>query len=245
MPSASESRSVATRRPRGSIGVVRDVKYRMLREPSGPSFYLPLGQQRARAGVIHVRVEGDPRAVLDTLRRTLAEVNPAVPITSVRTLREQANLNLNDERLAMIIGVTLGGAPRCSSPPSACTARSPTWWDSAPANSASAWRSARPQRRRPARPPPGRGPLDRRHGVWRRLRDADSNARGPPLRRPRGRLPRSSPPSSSWRRRARRQLAPRAPRRPRRSGQRAARGVDGRSQELRAIDPPCACPFPP
>ena len=59
---------------------------------------------------MHVRVDGDPRAALDTLRRALAEVGPSVPITSVRTLREQASLNLNDERLTMVIGVTLGGA---------------------------------------------------------------------------------------------------------------------------------------
>jgi putative ABC transport system permease protein len=92
------------------VGVARDVKYRVLREEAGPSFYLPLGQERPTAGVIHVRTQGDPRDVLDTLRRLLADVDPSVPITTVRTLRNQATLNLNDERLAMTIGVILGGA---------------------------------------------------------------------------------------------------------------------------------------
>jgi putative ABC transport system permease protein len=71
---------------------------------------LPLSQNAARQGVIHVRTEGDPGAILPALHRTLAAVDPAVPVTRVRTLRDQASLNLNDERVAMLIGLTLGGA---------------------------------------------------------------------------------------------------------------------------------------
>ena len=92
------------------IGVAHDVKYRVLREEAGPSFYLPLDQGRATAGVLHVRTDADPRLMLDTLRRSLAGVDPAVPITAVRTLRQQAALNLTDERMAMLISVVLGGA---------------------------------------------------------------------------------------------------------------------------------------
>ena len=86
------------------------MKYRELREDRRPSFYLPLAQSRAAAGVLHVRVTGNPRRELDTLRRAVGEIDPSVPITSVRTLRAQMDLNLNDERLAMLIGVTLGVA---------------------------------------------------------------------------------------------------------------------------------------
>jgi predicted permease len=92
------------------VGVARDVKYRVMREAAGPSFYLPLGQERPTAGIIHVRTEEDPREVLETVRRSLAELDASVPITTVRTLRDQATLNLNDERMAMTIGVILGGA---------------------------------------------------------------------------------------------------------------------------------------
>ena len=42
------------------VGVARDVKYRVLREEAAPSFYLPLDQGRATAGVLHVRTQGDP-----------------------------------------------------------------------------------------------------------------------------------------------------------------------------------------
>ncbi len=92
------------------VGVARDVTYRRLRETRGPSFYLAFTQAPARTGVLHVRVDGSARALLDTLRRATLEVNPSVPITAARTLRAQIDLNLNDERLAMLIGVMLGGA---------------------------------------------------------------------------------------------------------------------------------------
>lgn len=94
--------------PAEIVGVVGDVKYRMLREQARPSFYRPLAQQAALNGVIHVRTEGNPDVLLPALRRTLAAVDSRVPVTGVRTLREQASLNLNDERVAMLIGVTLG-----------------------------------------------------------------------------------------------------------------------------------------
>ena len=92
------------------VGVAHDVKYRILREEAAPSFYLPLDTQRATAGVLHVRTDGDPSALLETLRRTVASVDPLVPITAVRTLRQQVALNLTDERMAMAIGLVLGGA---------------------------------------------------------------------------------------------------------------------------------------
>jgi predicted permease len=91
------------------IGIARDVKYRTLREEAAPSFYYSIHQsQRPRAGALHVRTDGDPESLLASLRRTLADVDPAVPITVVRTLRDQRNRNAAEEELAMTIGAVLG-----------------------------------------------------------------------------------------------------------------------------------------
>jgi predicted permease len=90
------------------IGIVRDVKYRMLREEAHPSFYVPVTQMAAPAGVFHVRTAGDPRTALQALRQVLMAVDPIVPVTVVRTLREQADINVSDERLAMLIASVLG-----------------------------------------------------------------------------------------------------------------------------------------
>jgi ABC-type antimicrobial peptide transport system permease subunit len=48
--------------------------------------------------------------MLRQLRIALAQVDPAVPITRARTLREQAAVNVNDDRLAMTIATALAGA---------------------------------------------------------------------------------------------------------------------------------------
>jgi ABC-type antimicrobial peptide transport system permease subunit len=89
------------------VGVVPDVHYRMVREEPAPSFYAPMSQWPARQGVIHVRVAGDPAAAVETLRRAVLAVNPAVPVTRAYTLRDQVERNISDERMAMAIGTTL------------------------------------------------------------------------------------------------------------------------------------------
>jgi predicted permease len=92
------------------VGVVPDVKYRMLREAAAPSFYLSTAQFRTPFASFHVRTVGAPAPLLDTLRRVLVDVDGAVPITRVRTLREQAAINVTDDRLAMTIAAALAAA---------------------------------------------------------------------------------------------------------------------------------------
>jgi macrolide transport system ATP-binding/permease protein len=96
--------------PMEVVGIVRDVKYRTLREEAGPSFYTASRQAaNARSGVLHVRMDRAPGPHIATLRRALQEVDPLVPVTTVRTLREQRDRNTADESLAMTIGGVLGG----------------------------------------------------------------------------------------------------------------------------------------
>ena len=89
------------------IGVVPDAHYRMVREPSTPTFYVPLAQWPSDAGVLHVRVTGEPSTRLAELRRVVAAVNPSVPVIRAHTLLDQVERNIADERLAMTIGLTL------------------------------------------------------------------------------------------------------------------------------------------
>jgi predicted permease len=89
------------------IGVVPDVRYRMVREDPRPSFYMLLAQWPAREGVIHVRVAGDPASRIEEIRRVVSGLNPAIPVTRAYTLRDQVERNIADERMAMAIGLTL------------------------------------------------------------------------------------------------------------------------------------------
>lgn len=92
------------------VGVVPDVKYRTLREEAGPSFYLAFAQGQPTGGAFHARTAGPPDAMLETIRRTVAQFDPQVPITRLRTLRAQADLNINEDRLALTIALGLAGA---------------------------------------------------------------------------------------------------------------------------------------
>jgi predicted permease len=101
---------VATGQPVEVLGLVADVKYRDMREEARPSFYLPLAPQQALDGVFHVRVMGSPSSTLPALRQALVDVSPSVPITQVRTLQTQIDVNITDDRVAMAIGTVLAGA---------------------------------------------------------------------------------------------------------------------------------------
>ena len=92
------------------VGVVPDVKYRMMREDAGPSFYLAARQERPTSGAFHIRTAGSPDVMIEPIRRALAEVDPVVPVTRARTLAAQAVVNLASERLAMTIALGLSFA---------------------------------------------------------------------------------------------------------------------------------------
>jgi predicted permease len=92
------------------VGVVADVHYRMVREERGPSFYLAFAQSPFPQAVIHARTTGDPGALVDTLRRAVASVNPSIPVSRATSLDEQRLRNIAEERMAQVIAVTLGAA---------------------------------------------------------------------------------------------------------------------------------------
>jgi hypothetical protein len=101
--------NIDTGQPVDVIGLVADVKYRDMREEPRPSFYLSLRRQ-ARGGVFHVRLMGSPSSTLPALRQALVDLAPSVPITQMRTLQTQIDVNINDDRVAMAIGTVLASA---------------------------------------------------------------------------------------------------------------------------------------
>jgi predicted permease len=82
------------------VGVVRDGKYRQLTESAFPLIYWPLRQQQRDWFTLHVRARGDPVALVETLRKTFAEINPDLPLLDPRTMRDQMAQSL--------IGQTIG-----------------------------------------------------------------------------------------------------------------------------------------
>lgn len=92
------------------VGVVGDVKYRNLREERRPSFYLSTEQTPPAGATFHVSVAGMPLEAMATLRSTIVRDHQAVLVTRARTLRQQADLSLTDERVATTVGSVTGAA---------------------------------------------------------------------------------------------------------------------------------------
>jgi putative ABC transport system permease protein len=92
------------------LGVVGNAKYRNLREERRPSFYLSTDQAAPVGATFHVSVEGDPVDLMDTLKKAIAREPPGILVTRLRTLRQQVDLSLTDERVATAVGTATGGA---------------------------------------------------------------------------------------------------------------------------------------
>jgi predicted lysophospholipase L1 biosynthesis ABC-type transport system permease subunit len=76
------------------IGIVADVKYMFLREAPEPMVALSLRQSDSRAGALLVRTTADPRIAAPAIRRVASDVDPAIALSGLKTLRENARYSL-------------------------------------------------------------------------------------------------------------------------------------------------------
>lgn len=90
------------------VGVVRDIKVHDLREASTMMLYVPMFQAPEGGATFEVRTAMDPvyaqSAVLDVVKG----IDSRLPIESVRTLSEQLDNSLVDERLVASLSSTFG-----------------------------------------------------------------------------------------------------------------------------------------
>jgi predicted permease len=89
------------------VGVVADARVNAVREAVTPMAYYPLPPDLF-AGALDVRTAGDPRAMVDALRKAIARVDPNLPIERVTMLTDQAGSTLRQERLIARLTTVLG-----------------------------------------------------------------------------------------------------------------------------------------
>jgi predicted permease len=87
------------------IGVVRDAKYSNLRRGIQPAMYGPQSHGNAW---FELRTAANPRALLPAIRDAISQVSPNLPLFDVRTLSEQADRLLFQERLMAWLSELLG-----------------------------------------------------------------------------------------------------------------------------------------
>ncbi len=90
------------------IGVVSDAKYRSLREPVPPTVYSPQVGGFDSTFILQVRTRRTAEAMLAPLQRMLHTLDPALPLIEVRTMREEVEASLWQERLLALLSAVIG-----------------------------------------------------------------------------------------------------------------------------------------
>jgi len=93
------------------VGVVRNAKYRNLREQPLTFIYLPLAQEHQAGMTLMVRTAGDPTALVGSVRNDLRALNKDVPVFSVQTMEERIGGQLAADRMiAVLLSIFGAGA---------------------------------------------------------------------------------------------------------------------------------------
>jgi predicted permease len=81
------------------VGVVKDSRYRDLRQPLVPAIFQPLWQRSQDPPfVLHVRAAGDPLETAKHVRQVIKGIDANVTIYNVQTMAERVNSTLRGER---------------------------------------------------------------------------------------------------------------------------------------------------
>jgi predicted permease len=83
------------------VGVISDTKYRDLKETAPRTVYVPFAQSATRSAerTLHVRTAGDPRQIINAIRREVQDLDKDLPVYDVRTFPELMAESMAQERL--------------------------------------------------------------------------------------------------------------------------------------------------
>jgi putative ABC transport system permease protein len=112
-PSAAVGRRFATGLERENswrevIGVTRDIRSRRPDAPPDAEVYLPHSQGTAPTMVLTVKTAGAPEAIVPAIRRELAQLDPLLPMASVRTFEEVIVAATRNSRLYSVLTAVFG-----------------------------------------------------------------------------------------------------------------------------------------
>ena len=85
------------------VGVVGDVRRSALHEAPRPSVYLPHAQAPTGANAFIVRGGGRPAALLEQIRRTIWQLNPAIAIYHETTMADLVGASVRDRRFLLVL----------------------------------------------------------------------------------------------------------------------------------------------
>jgi predicted permease len=89
-------------------GVVGDVRIASLRQPVPPTAYFSYEQETAGQATFAIKTSTAPLSLAPMVRRTVAAIDPDIPITRVRTQEDQIAEGVDRERLFAALASALG-----------------------------------------------------------------------------------------------------------------------------------------
>jgi putative ABC transport system permease protein len=93
------------------VGVVADIHHQGLEVDPKPEYYLPHPQRAFRGMILAVRSKLDTSAMVRSIRKEVAALDPEQPVANIRTLEEVASDSIAPRRLSvLLIGVFAGVA---------------------------------------------------------------------------------------------------------------------------------------
>ena len=91
------------------VGVVKDLKFKNLRDPAPPQAYFPYWQDdKFRFMTFYLRTRIDPQQVMQAVRGRVRQLDPNIPVVDLRTIDEQIGLSLKTERLVASLSGAFG-----------------------------------------------------------------------------------------------------------------------------------------
>lgn len=93
------------------VGVVGDVRMRRLNREIPGMVYRSIAGDAWRGATLIVRAAGEPRALIESVRKAILELDPEQPVSNVRTLEDVVARSVGDRRLtALLLGLFAGAA---------------------------------------------------------------------------------------------------------------------------------------
>lgn len=91
------------------VGITGNIKQRSLSDDSGLHYFLPIEQFHPEEAVIFVRVHGDARTLVETLRRRLQQLMPGASYVTVVTMQDIVDPRMRLWKVGATLFVALGG----------------------------------------------------------------------------------------------------------------------------------------
>ncbi len=91
------------------VGVARDTKHMDLRSPARPTLFAPLRQEKSVDQLyVYVRTTTAPEQAFAMIRQTMRQIDPGLAVDAMRTMQEQIETTLTNERMIELLAVSFG-----------------------------------------------------------------------------------------------------------------------------------------